>query len=367
MSDQEGVGPYCDMRIVISAPGGITSSYDPRAGLSQELVVIGRIDDPSVSPFDGQPFHGVPGSKFHGATARIVIESVEHEEVVDPADAQSDEDGTFGFVGVEADVSSKSFELDGESVEPEPVSIHLRLGTKGFQAIARQISDAAEVARILWATVRLQGADLPVPKNRVQAALGVHLRDLDVSESRSYGITHFQLLDTRYFDEYRDRVLEPDFRATDTPKLHVEIPLSSVNYAVNVARARVHSISCDGRVSSRRRNVLENASVSISLVERRKDSWGELPECAHAGEFSIYNAPQDEGGGEIDLYLELFYLPQDIRDFLLPLMELGPSRSITLVADLLVDPDELRARTGETTGLVAAYGLNIGVRAPENS
>lgn len=362
MADEQSGEKYCNLRLVLSRYAGVSSSYDAKGGLKRRFVLSGRIDDPYVSPSgDPSPF-GEPGSAFHGKPVRVEISSSPDAEILGSirASYMGGMGDPCGLVRCRSGVAPERFELDGEMVETEPVEVWMQLSPDAFEAIRRQAAEAYDNRRIMWAKVTLVGDSLPATDDpRMDSFFGLHLKDLDISADKVYGVRDFEIFDTRHFDRLRGRVLQVERGKDKGYGAYISILLTKARYEVHVERALVHSIACEGRVINGRGKPYDGADVTVEFWEHEPNRQDELPERALFGEFGYYpKLPAEENASNYFTF-SLRYAPADARHLLIPLLSQEAGTQVVLTANLTVEDEELLAATNELRGTVRHYSFNV--------
>jgi hypothetical protein len=186
MAEDQSEQRTCDLRVVLFRYRGVNTSYDATAGLKREFVLSGRVDDPYLG---GGPDFSAP--HFHNKLVRVKIHSPPDPEWLGEVLGTPGAESACGVVLVNANVEPKRFELDGETVEEEPVQVWLKVSPEVFEALRRQTAEAYEHRRIMAAKVTLLGTPLPKLDSYF-----IFLKDLDVSVRRTYAVRDFEISDT---------------------------------------------------------------------------------------------------------------------------------------------------------------------------
>jgi hypothetical protein len=339
----------CDLRVALLGYSGVNTSYDAKAGLKRSVVLSGRIDDPYLG---GGPDFSAP--HFHEKPVRLEISSPPDPEWLGRVRAARGVDEACGLVRVNAGVEPKRYEVDGEMIEEEPVKVILAVSGDAFEAIRHQASEAYDHRRIMWAKVTLIGKSLP----ELESAM-LFLGDLDVSELRGYAVSDFEIFDTRYTDHLRGRVLSVN---PERNERHVDISvlLTEASYGVNIERAYVHNISCEGRVISGRGKPYHDADVTIEFGEYEPNSvTDKLPERAFAGTFGYWPKQSKEGYSSTHLTFNLRHLPEDVQGLLIPLLSQEAGTRVLLNCTLIIKEENLLATVDELRGDVRYYSFEV--------
>lgn len=263
-----------------------------------------------------------------------------------------------GFVRVRAGLEPERFELFGEMVETEPVEVKLFLGPDVFEAIRRQGAEAYDHCRIMCAKVTLVGDALPATDDS-NDYFGLKLKDLDISADKVYGISGFEIFDTRYLDHLRGRVLQLDRSREQGYGSDLSILLKEARYEVYVERALFHSIFCEGRIINGRGERYDGADVTVEFSEHERTGHGELPERAVFGEFSYYPRLPDEVDSLTHFRLSLRYVPADARDLLIPLLSQEVGAQVVLTVNLNTEEEELVVAANKLRGTVRSYSFEV--------
>jgi hypothetical protein len=354
MVEEEFEERICDFNVMLYRYGGLHTWYDAKNGLKRCITLTGRIDDPYHGPLGDIDEH-FPDSTFHNKPVRL--------EIYSPADlawleeirtSLGDCSNIFGCVWVRAGVEPDRFEIEGEAVETEPVTVRLDVSADTFETIRRQAADADDHHRIMWAKINLVGNALPETDSHI-----IFLKDLDVSEAQGYAVTAFEIFDTRYFDHLRDRVLRIDRGQDEGYGSYISVLLTEARYKIHLERALVHAISCEGRVINSRGKPYDGEDVTIEFGEFKTNQFDKLPERTFFGEFAYWPKELDEEHSMIHLTFNLHYVPKDARDLLVPLFSQQFQTQVVLTINLATEEEELLAAKGELRGNVRHYSFEV--------
>lgn len=352
----------CKLNLALYRYGGIKTSYDAKMGLRRSFGLPGFIRDPYISPIGDIDESGEGNSAFHYKDVRVTISSPPDPDWLEKIRAAHGVDDACGAVLVNAGVEPDRFELDGESVEDEPVHVTVTMSADAFEAIRRQVAEASDHRRIMWATVTLAGNSLPKLESDF-----IRLKDLDVTERRGYAVSGFEIFDTRYIDRLRGRVLRVERGRDKGYGARISILLTEARYEIDVERALVRAISCEGRVINAKGRPYDGAEVTIEFSEHEPNRYDEMPERAFFGEFGYF--PKQPGEySSTHFMFDLRYVPEDARGLLIPLLSQQVETRVILTVNLANKEGELLAATGELRGNVRDYGFKGQrrlVRAPE--
>lgn len=176
----------CDVIAHISEWFALTTTI--RGGvLVRSMTMVGRIND----------YHGDDWTKderFHGQGIKLFVSAPCKEDWISKVCQLEGLSHVCGAAIIEANMTPKTYDLDGEVVEDQPVQIHLSLSVEAFNAIQQQAYDAERRGHRLDMTATLSGNSLPEPRN----SLGLlDLINLDVSERREFAViaVRFQEVD----------------------------------------------------------------------------------------------------------------------------------------------------------------------------
>jgi hypothetical protein len=265
-----------------------------------------------------------------------------------------------GWVRVRAGVEPERFELDREMVETEPIQAFLYLTPDAFEAIRRQAAHAYDHRRIVGATIPLVGNALSATDNpEMDTLFGLKPKDLDISADKVYGVRGLEIFDTRYFAHLRDRVLEVERRRDEGYGAYISILLTVARYEVHVEDARIHSISCEGRVINGRGKPYDGVDVTAEFSQHLPNRHGELPERALFGEFGYYPKQPDEEYSSTHFTFSLRYVPADVRDLLIPLLSQEVGTHVVLTVNLATKEEGLLAATSDLQGTVRHYSFEV--------
>ena len=369
MPEEQSKERFCDLRIMLFRYGGVSTTYDAKGGIKRHFVLSGRIDDPYVGPLgDISPF-GEPGSAFHDKPVRLEIYSPPDPEwlgwLKHIRDTPSISHGC-GLAGVNASVEPDRYELDGETVELDSITVVLAVNADAFEAISRQAAEAYDHRRIMQAKVTLIGESLPGTDDAT-SRFGLHLADLDHSTVQDYGVRDFEISDTLYFDHLRGRVLQVERGREEGYGAYISILLTEARYEVHVERALFHSISCEGRVIDGRGKPYDGADVTVEFGEHEPNRHDEMPERAFFGEFSYWLKVPDEEYSSTHFTFHLWHLPEDARDLLIPLLIQGLENQVILTINLTNEEGELLAAKDKLRGNVRHYSFEVRRRLVNDS
>ncbi len=245
----------CDLRIIVQR-SSVSACYDDRTGLHQKLTLRGCIAD---SPYMTAPH-------FHGKYILLEMGSPPDREWLEKIRADLGGDQVCGVTSITAGVEPDRFELDGDMVEAEPISIWLEVRPDAFEAISHLAKEADRRNEILRAAVKLTGDRLPDTQSSF-----TFLKDLDVSEQRDYAVESFEITETGWLDRWRGRVdemredwiqrYEAGIRETN-----IEVRLTEARYWVSATDGVARHITCNGHVTGRT-GPLAGAEVGIEFKE----------------------------------------------------------------------------------------------------
>ena len=335
MSEEQSVDMHCKVTLMLNGYSGVSSIYSARDGLKREIVLTGYVYDPYISPMGDDTALDNPDSYFNGKRVYMKIHSPSDKENIKECDV-------CGSMWVRAGVEPEKVELDGEEVEVEPIRIMIYLKPDEFDVIHAQISEITGNQRIISAILTLVGDALPTPDDAdVSSILGLSAKDLDTSTSKSYGITRLELSQTRFTNNLRDRVLPVENDHTNGYGSNISVILTAARYQIHVEHARFHSISYEGRVIKCTGKPYENADVTIEFSEHRPNRYGDFPEKACYGEFSYYVREDDNEYSQPYFLFYLQYMPNDVRDILIPLVNQESGARLLVHININVENSEL--------------------------
>ena len=188
---------------------------------------------------------------------------------------------------------------------------------------------------------------------------GLDLKDLDVSKVQDYGVKGFEISGTRYFDHLRGRVLQVERGREEGYGAHISILLTEARYEVYVERALVHSISCEDHVINGRGKPYDGVDARIEFSEHERNRHGEVPEKAYFGEFSYWRKVPDEEYSSTHFTFHLRHLPEDARDFIIPMLTQALENEVILTVNLTNEEEELLAATDKLSGSVRHYSFEV--------
>ncbi len=356
MTEEQSEHRTCDLSLVLFRYGGVHTWYDAKAGLRRSFVLSGRIDDPYRRPLGDIGESGEGDSAFHNKAVRLEFASPSDPKWLGNLGAARGAGNVFGGVWVNAGVKPEQFELDGETVEAEPVEIKMEMDPDAFEAIRRQAAEAHDLRRIMWAKVTLIGVSLPKPPSRLGS---IHLKDLDVSKDQEYAVSGFEIFDTHYTDHLRGRVLQVKCSRDEPYGAYVSVLLTGAQYKVHAERALVHSISCEGRVINGKGKPYDGVDVTVEFDEHEPNRHDELPERAFFGEFGYYPKLPEKQYSSTHFAFYLRYLPDDARNFLIPLLSQEVGTQVVLTVNLTNKEADLIAATDELRGSVRHYSFEM--------
>lgn len=317
------------------------------------MTLVGRIDDPYRAPLGDIDEH-FPDSAFHNKTARLNIYSPADPAWLEEVRTSLGDSNACGYVAVRAGVEPDRFEIEGEAVEAEPVTVRLDMSADAFEAVQRQASDANNHNRIMWAKVALSGVALPETGSHF-----TFLKDLDVSKTEKYAVTDLEIFDTRYFDHMRGRVLQIEHSRDEGYGTYISVLLTEVRYEMHTERALIHAISCEGRIINSRSKPYDGADVSIEFREFEPNQLEGLPKRAFFGEFGYWPKQQREEHSSNHFTFNLRYVPEDARDLLIPILCQQLTTQVVLTINLTKEEKDLLAATDELWGDVRHYSFKM--------
>lgn len=353
MAEKESEERTCDLRVMLSGYGGAHTWYDAKVGLRRKMTLVGWIHDPYHAPL-GDIDERFPGSVFHNKAARLDIYSPGDPAWLDRVRTLLGDSDACGRVAVRAGVEPDCFEVLGEAVEDEPVTVRLDMSADAFEAIQRQAADAYNHNRIMGATVALSGAALPKKDSPF-----IFLKDLDVSKSEEYAVTGFEISNTRHFDHMRGRVLQIEHNLDEGYGADISVLLTGARYKVNTERALIHAISCEGRVINSRGKPYDGADVSIKFHKFDPNQLEGLPKNAFFGEFGYWPKKPGEVHSSNHFMFNLNYVPEDARDLLIPILCRQLPNQVVLSMNLTKEEKDLLAATDKLWGDVRDYSFEV--------
>lgn len=362
MAEGQAEDRVCDLRLALFRYGGVRSSYDPVVGLMRRVVIVGRIDDPDLGPGSGPSFSD---SRFHGKPVRLEISSPPDPEWLDEIRKTRGVAHACGLVRINAGVESERITLDGGAVEDEPLVAMVVVSADAFEVIRRQAAEAYDHRRVMWANVKLAGDPLP---NSDKSLGYICLKDLDVSERRGYAVRSFEIFDTRYIDHLRGRVLPFERGRREGYGVSVSILLTEVRYHMNIERAYVHSISCEGRAISCRGKPYDGADATIEFGEHEPNSaTDQFPEKAFFGEIGYWPKRLNDDSSSPHFWFRLMHVPEDARGLLIPLLSHEAETRVILTINLTNEEEELLTATDVLRGKVRYYSFEVQRRLTNDS
>lgn len=384
MGEEQFEPRSCKLDLALLRYGGVKTSYDAKTGLRRSTVLSGRIHD-RYDHYIGPLALG--DSAFDGKPVHVDISSPPDLSWLEEIRDRHGVDGACGAAFVKAGVEAEQVEPEiGEPFEVEPVQVTVMVSTDAFEAICRQAAEAHDHRRIIGATVILAGNSLPSPRLK---EVSIRPKELDVSADRGYAVSSFEIFDSRYTDHLRGRVLRVERGREEGYGARISIQLTEGRYEVDVERALVRAISCEGRVINASGKPYDGAEVTIEFSEHEPNSFDELPERAFFGEFGYYPKQPDKEYSSTRFMFDLRYVPGDARDLLIPLLSqeigtravqighemegLSPLLSqevgtrVVLAVNLANEDAELLAATDELRGNVRRYDFKVWRRLSEDS
>lgn len=353
MAEKESEERTCDLNIMLSGYGGVRTWFDAKVGLRRQMTLIGRIDDPYHEPLGDVDEH-FPDSAFHNKSARLDIYSPADSAWLDKIRTSLGDRSACGCVAVRAGVEPDRFEIEGETVETEPVTVRLDMCADAFEAIRRQAADANEHNRIMWAKITLSGVALPETDSEF-----IFLKDLNVSNTGEYAVTAFEIFDTRFFDHTRGRVFQIEHMRDEGYGAYISVLITETRYEMHTEHALIHRISCEGHVIKSRGKPYDGADVSVEFREFEPNQRGGMPKRAHFGEFGYWpKQPSDEHSSN-HFTFNLNYVPEDARDLLIPILNQERQAKVILNINLTKEENDLLTTTDELWGDVRHYIFEV--------
>lgn len=334
----------CDLPLTLFQYGVVSTSYTAKGGLKRKVMLRGRV----VGPSDYSAPH------FDKKLVSVTISSPPDPDWLSDVAAKFGVAASFGAVSVKAGVEPEQFELDGETIEIEPVHVRMEMDPDAFETIRRQAAEAYDHRRIMSANVRLVGETLPDPSEKPLRMLD--LGDLDVLEDREYAVGGFEILETVYTDYLRGRPLHVEPGRSEGYGVRISVLLTEARYKVSMERASVHSISCEGRVINGRGKPYDGADVTIEFGEHEPNSWDER---AFAGEFGYFPKTK-ENYSSTHFWFHLRHMPEDARGLLVPLLSQEAGTHVVLNSNLIIEEEKLLATVDELRGNVRYYSFEVG-------
>jgi hypothetical protein len=315
--------------------------------LSRSMTMVGHIDDYVDDPC------ARCDERVHGKGIKLFLSAARDKAWTDALSQREGLPSICGVATVEANVTPKIYEWDGETVEDQPVQIRFSLSDEAFNAIKQQAEHAQRRSHSLEMEAELAGNSLPDG-----GIFGiVELKDLDVSGARVFAVNMVSFTQTKFPNRLRGRVLPILPLADEGYGAILTILLTQASYDLDVARGEVSSISCEGRVIHGGGN---GADVTVEFREyERSRVTQELPAHALAGEFLYYPRRSDEEYSSTHFSIALKHLPEDARELLLPVLASDAGTEIVLVVSLVVEKDVLVAATESLGGEVRSYSFRV--------
>jgi hypothetical protein len=185
------------------------------------------------------------------------------------------------------------------------------------------------------------------------------LSDLDVSTDREYAIESVMIAETKAIDRWRGRV----FTVRRTSGKHgvvVSIHLTQARFHVSAERGRLFSISCRGRVIGTPHRPYDEADATIEFEEFERDSQTfRYPDTAYFGEFGYFPKHSKDRYSSTHFHFSLRHIPEDVRDWLVPLMSYETGTNVILRVRLESEEKELLEATEELRGNVCSYEFEV--------
>ncbi|MCZ6590532.1 MAG: hypothetical protein O7B98_05245 [Alphaproteobacteria bacterium] len=346
MPEAQSKETECDLRLTLFQYGGVSTSYTAKGGLKRGVVLRGLVDVPLE----------YPAPHFEKKPVSVTISSPPDPDWLSDVAAKFGVAASFGAVSVKASVEPEQFELDGETIEIEPVHVRMEMDPDTFETIRRQAAEAYDHRRIMSANVRLVGETLPDPSEKPLRMLD--LGDLDVSEDREYAVGGFEILETVYTDYLRGRPLHVEPGRSEGYGVRISVLLTEARYEVSMERASVHSISCEGRVINGRGKPYDGADVTIEFGEHEPNNRAD--ERAFAGEFGYFPKRSKEDYSSTHFWFHLRHVPEDARGLLIPLLSQETGTHVVLNSNLIIEEEKLLATVDELRGNVRYYSFKVG-------
>lgn len=340
------------MRLAVVRYGGAAMSYDSIGGLHRRMTLLARVDD----SHDDDLFDSTNGP-FHNRAVRIEISSPTLPEALEKFKAQENVHSFCGVIKIRTNIEPKSYELDGEIFEEEPIQVILVVESNTFETTRRQLSEAYDRRCVARALITLAGQSLPPPKG----SLGfISLKDLDISKDTQFAISRFHLSETLYIDRMRGRILPLERASNEKYGITIPILVIQARYDFNVSSAYFHSISCEGRVARGHNKPYHNAAATVEFKEYEQEQpESALPRRAPAGEFGYtVKDPRDEYSST-HFWFRLNYIAGDVQDLLLPLLTPERGTQISLNITLMSTEDDILKTTDQLLGDVRYYSFEV--------
>jgi hypothetical protein len=358
MADDQSRKVTCDLKLALFRYSGAHSWYDAEAGFKRQFVLSGRIDDPYVRPL-GDIDESAGNSAFHDKPVRLTICTPADSERLTKVAARLGGRNSMGVALVSAQVEPDRFELDGEVVATDPVHVTIYIDHRAFEALRQQAAEAHDHKRIMWAKITLTANFL---SNIGDIFHRTSLKQLDISEDTDYSVIGFEIFDTRYTNDFRDRILKLEPKHGEDYGTSLSILLTDAQYEISIERPLIHSICCNGLIINGNDKPYDGLNVDVRFVEHELNSYQERPERALFGEFSYYRRQLKQIYSTDHFTFYLRYLPEDAHNLLIPLLNQKIGTSIILVVDLVIKENELLATTEELLGDVRHYTFRVARR-----
>ncbi|MGE0622005.1 MAG: hypothetical protein AB7I04_00285 [Pseudomonadales bacterium] len=284
----------------------------------------------------------------------------------------------IGYLWIRAESEPQTYQSDeGESFEIEPIRVGLNVSLDAFNVILGQINESESRQRITRLRITISGDLLPEPEDRLN---WIRPKHLNLSESSSYPITGFDVVETRYLDSSQGR-LNPSFSLKDG--LHttdLTFTLTSSEVEIDGQSGQAISLKCEADL--RPTSILrayQSRDLPPPLVDIRfelsspKDA-GDASVASALGEFHFYpgasgdTAAKAPGFYRLDQTLptkgsagsfevKLYFVAGDEWRFLIPFLSIQGQRSVEVEMVLVSEYPNLLEAESQVQGTIRYYAL----------
>lgn len=342
--------PFCRLTMLLSSRSSYEVSSAPDGGVRRSLTLSGFIDDADSEAWS------VAASALHKKPASIEIYSPPGTGDVEGIAKDTGVKSAPGVVGISASGKPEEFELRGEKILGSVARARLGLEPASFADIRQLVSHAEILSRKLLLNVELLGSSLPPMPDGLPPLLGMKPADLDLSRFNVYAFRDFKIFMTRFADRHNERIgaIYPNEKDSTS---RLDVLLTTFRYDVDVSAPLTHSLRCEGHVLKRLGQPLENVQCDVTFQEHDKTRQYEWPERAPYGRFGYYPASEQVSSPFVSF--DLMYMPEDVRELLLPLFTLPADYQVIIGVSLAASTGDFTGATAMVSGDVLQYRITV--------
>ena len=339
MVDEQNSNKKCDLTMFLSQVEWLTTSYDTKSGLTRNMRLCGHVHEVDEDYGINEP--------FHLKTCALHINSPTDQEWLKEVRSSLGDRDAFGNVTIYSGLAPLRLKF----VELPPVRVKISISNDMFEALHQQVIEAFDQRRFISANVEFSGAALPDI-----ATSQIFLDDLDISEDKTYPVTHFEFSKTSFLDHNRGRVKQIEKDRDEGHGTYISILITDTKYEINTQNGYASGIKCEGKIVGTQ---YDGADVTINFDEFEDNQFEELPDRAFYGEFWHWPKKKDENYSSTYFVFELKYVPKDARDLIIPLLNAEQNKRVSLQLNLTNEKEEILNATEKLKGNVRSYRFSV--------